>query len=125
MTDTSSFQEFPKMLYRLCDGKVPKEALDIDGRKVEYRIVASAVEQRAARGWSVSPAQAVKKKRLRHWAHTTLKPWWEKWEWSLKFFAAVLVIVAAGTKILEVVPFGPKQAPQVTVLPAPGPKPKP
>jgi hypothetical protein len=125
MTESSAFQEFPKMLYRLCDGNAPVEALDVEGRKVEYRIVASAIEQRAAKGWSETPAQAVRKKRIRHWAQTVLKPWWEKWEWSLKLIAAVLVIVAAGAKIFEVLPLGPQQSPQPPALTAPSQTPRP
>lgn len=104
MTEPSQFQEYPKMLYRLCDASETKDVIEVEGRKVKYRIVGSADEQRQAKGWSQSPAEAVKRKRLRHCMQTAVRPWWEKWEWALKLLAAILVIVAAAAKILEAFP---------------------
>ena len=88
------------MLYRVCGADETTDVVHIDGRTLKHRIVNSAKEQRSAKGWSETPANALKRKRWRHWAQVTLKPLWEKWEWAIKLLAAVLIIVAATLKLL-------------------------
>ena len=88
------------MLYRVCGEEDKQDVIHVEGRLVKHRIVNSAEEQRRAKGWSETPGAALKRKRWRHWAQTTLKPLWERWEWAIKLMAALLVVAAAGSKLL-------------------------
>lgn len=73
--------------------------MDFEGHKLDYLIVNSKEEQKAAKGWFDHPSKAVKKSRIRKWMTTIVRPWWNEWEWSLKLLAAILIIIAAAVKI--------------------------
>jgi hypothetical protein len=103
MHELPHFQAYPKMLYRLCDGSETLDVLVVEGRKIKYTIVQSIDEHRKARGWHETPTEALKRKKVRYWAQTAMKSWWEKWEWSMKFTAALLVIFAATAKLFEAI----------------------
>ena len=99
MSNDRIFREYPKMLYQLADEKDTCDVIVVEGRTLKYKTVASADEQLRATGWSTTTDKALKKKRLRHWAHVRLNPWWDKWEWAFKLLAATLVIIAATIKL--------------------------
>lgn len=70
--------------------------MDYEGEKLDYLIVNSKEEQKKAKGWVEHPSKAAKKSKITLWFKTTLKPWWNEWEWLFKLIAVVLAIAAAA-----------------------------
>lgn len=75
-------------------------AMEFEGKNLDYCTVNSPEEEKAAKGWVDHPSK-VRFSKIAKWMKTSLKPWWEEWDWAVKCIGGVIVFIGAVVKLFH------------------------